>query len=186
MSGTRAAILLTGLALLAAGVCGLLLGLGAFGAGSAGRPMLTSEMARYAGEHEWFWPVAGGVAETMALAGLMWLYVQVRSIMLTRRAALDTPTRHLAGVAAGELLRETRHVPGVRDARIRLTGSRLRPRLLVTVICAPDAAPAEIHTDLSNGPVERYRAAMDLDGLIVVIRFQMQEPVPTAPEVVSA
>ncbi|MEW2356735.1 hypothetical protein [Spirillospora sp. NPDC029432] len=182
----RLATLTTGLLVVAAGIGALLAGLGAFGPGLAERPLLTSEMARYAGDNDWFWPVAGGVAETVALAGLMWLGTQIRAWTLSRRAALDAPTRKLAAVAGGELLREARHVPGVRDARVRLTGSRLRPRLLVTILCAPDAAPAEIHTDLSNGPIERYRAAMDMDGLIVVIRFHMEDPIPTPPTPVPA
>ena len=38
-----------------------------------------------------------------------------------------------------------------------------------------EAVPAEIRTDLVNGPIARYRAVMAMRDLIVVIRFHLAQ-----------
>ena len=160
---------------LAAGGGALLLGGGAFGDGVAARAVLDPALPRLAERYEWFWPSAAVVAEVAAITGLVWFGIQVRRMVLRRRAALDGPTRNLAGVAGGELLRATRLVPGVVDARLRLTGTWWKPRLLMSVTCDAETVPAEIRTDLVNGPIARYRAVMAMRDLIVVIRFHLAQ-----------
>jgi hypothetical protein len=123
--------------------------------------------------YAWFWPVVGVVAEVVAMTGLVWFTVQALAAMRRRRPALDRPSRNLAEVAGGELLRATRLVPGVRDARVRFTGSWWKPRLVMSVTCEADAVPAEIRADLTGGPVARYRAAMAMRDLLVVVRFRL-------------
>jgi hypothetical protein len=174
----RAAVAVIGSVLLAAGLGMLLAGFGVFGASVESAPLLGPAVSRFAAENAWFWPVAGAATEGVAFAGLVWLVVQVQALLRRWRPSLDAPTLHLAGVAAGELLRETRLITGVREARIRFTGSPSRPRVRVHVTCRADAAPARIHADLASGPVERYRAAMGMDDLVAVIRFQVDEPLP--------
>jgi hypothetical protein len=172
----RVATVAMGAVALATGGAALLVGAGAFGPDAAARPLLDPALVRYAEGHGWFWPVAGAAAEVVAMAGLVWFAVQARASLRRWRPALDGPTRNLAGVACGELLRATRLVPGVRDARVRFTGSRSRPRLVMDVLCAPDASPAGIRAELTEGPIERYRAAMAMRDHIVVIRFQLAGP----------
>ncbi|MFC5745065.1 hypothetical protein [Actinomadura rugatobispora] len=174
----RAGIALVGSVPLAAGLGMLLAGYGAFGASLEAAPVLDPAVSRFAAGQAWFWPLAGAVTEGVAFAALVWLIVQVQALLRRWRPLLDAPTRHLAGVAAGELLRDTRLIPGVREARIRFTGSPSRPRVRVEVTCRADAAPARIHADLASGPVERYCAAMGMDDLVAVIRFRLDDPPP--------
>jgi hypothetical protein len=158
---------------LAAGIAALLPGTGAFGTDVAARPLLDPALSRYAEEHGWFWPAAGIAGEAVAMAGMIWFTMQARTSLRRWRPALDGPTRNLAGVAGGELLRVTRLVPGVRDARVQFTGSRSRPRLVMDVTCDPEGNPAGIRAELAGGPIERYRAAMAMRDLVVVIRFRI-------------
>ncbi|XVQ10156.1 hypothetical protein ACQP1W_47860 [Spirillospora sp. CA-255316] len=174
----RAAVALMGSVLLAAGLGMLLAGYGLLGASVETAPVLGPAVSRFAAGQAWFWPLAGAATEGVAFAGLVWLVVQIQAVLRRWRPSLDAPARHLAGVAAGELLRDTRLIPGVREARIRFTGSPSRPRVRVHVTCHADAAPARIHADLASGPVERYRAAMGMDDLVAVIRFQLDDPLP--------
>jgi hypothetical protein len=183
----RVASLATGTVLLAAGSGALLLGAGAFGEGAAARPVLDPALVRFTERDEWFWPVTGVVAEVAAMAGLVWFTVQILAAVRRWRPALDGPSRNLAGVAGGELLRATRLVPGVLDARVRLTGSWWKPRLVMNVTCDADAVPAEIRADLGRGPIARYRAAMAMRDLVVVVRFRLATlATPVEPDTVAA
>ncbi|GAA2434664.1 hypothetical protein GCM10010191_56490 [Actinomadura vinacea] len=175
-----------GTVLLAAGLGALLAGCGVLGAGFAADPVLRPAMSRFAAGQQWFWPVAGAVCEGVAFGGLVWAGVQVQALVRLRRPALDFQTRNLADVAVGELLRDVRLIQGVREARIRFTGSASRPRVRVHVTCDEGAVPARIHADLANGPVQRYRTAMEMEHLIVVLRFHMDDPVPMALRPVRA
>ncbi|MEU5877658.1 hypothetical protein [Spirillospora sp. NPDC047279] len=178
----RVGITITGLVLLAAGAATLSLGLGAFGAERAGAPLLDAAMTRHGGA-DWFWPVVAAVAEIVTLAGAVWTARLLRNAAGRRRAAVDGPTRMLARAAGRDLVRAAKPLPGVRDVRTRLTGSTDRPRLLLDVDCDGATPLGEIHAALGTGPADRYRAAMGMPELIVVIRFRLPEPEP-APAVV--
>lgn len=172
----RVATVTMGALAFTAGIAALLLGTRVFGTEAAARPLLDPALARYAADHGWFWPAIGIAAEAVAMAGLVWFAVQGRASLRRWRPALDGPTRNLAGVAGGELLRVTRLVAGVRDARVQFTGSRSRPRLVIDVTCHPEGNPAGIRAELTGGPIERYRAAMAMRDLVVVIRFRIAGP----------
>ncbi|WP_433463793.1 hypothetical protein [Spirillospora sp. CA-128828] len=173
----RIAIAATGTVLLLAGGAALALGLGvfdAFGDPSA-RPLLDPAVARFAGDNGWFLPVAAGAAELLALAGQLWLVVQGRAVVHQWWPDLDPETRVRARAAADDLTRDVRGLPGVQDTRVRLTGTADRPRLRLNVSCAGDTLVSEVYGELGAGPVERYRRAVGMPDLPVVIRFR---PVP--------
>ncbi|MFE9106144.1 hypothetical protein [Actinomadura geliboluensis] len=170
----RIAIAMTGAVLLLAGASAAALGLGAldaFGPLSAG-PLLAPEVTRFAGGTDWFLPSAAAAAELLALAGQLWLVLQLRTLVHQWWPDLDAETRVRARAAAGELRRDVRGLPGVEDARVRLTGTADRPRLLLNVSCAGDTLVGEVYGELGAGPVERYRRALGMPDLPVVIRFR--------------
>ena len=177
----RIAVALLGSLLLAVGVAMNLAAYGAFGESVRSGPVLAPAVSRFAAEHAWFWPAAGAVTEGVAFAGLLWLVVQGQAALRRWRPALDAPARQLADIAAGELLRDIRLIPGVREARIRFTGGPSRPRVRVMVTCRAGAVPARVHDALASGPVDRYRAAMGMDDLVAVVRFRLDVPPPPAP-----
>jgi hypothetical protein len=135
--------------------------------------VLDPAAGRYADGTGWFWPAVAGVGEVVTLAGLVWVTRQGRDGVRRWRPALDGPTRMLARAAGGDLLRDIRMLPGVEDAKIRLTGTAIKPRLLMTVVCDEDAPLGEVYRGLELGPTTRYRMAMGMDDLTVVVRFQL-------------
>lgn len=170
----RIPIAVTGAVLVLCGAAALAAGLGAFDplGGVSGRPLLDPALGRFAGDHGWFLPAAAGAAELVALAGQLWLVMQGRALVHQRWPDVDPQTRVLARAAAGELNRDVRELPGVEDARVRLTGTVHRPRLRLRVACAGDTLVSEVYGELGAGPVERYRQAVGMPDLPVVIRFR--------------
>ncbi|WP_131741443.1 hypothetical protein [Actinomadura roseirufa] len=176
----RVPMVLAGVLLVTAGAAALVLGLGGLdGLGDlAGRPPLDPALARFARGHGWLLPAAAGAAEMLSLAGQMWLVLQCRAFVQQWRADVDPETRARARDAAGDLVRDAGELPGVRDARVRLTGSARRPRLQMTVVCDGDAVLGEVYGELGAGPVERYRRSLGMPDLPVVIRFRLAFPPP--------
>ncbi|GAA1851185.1 hypothetical protein [Actinomadura bangladeshensis] len=170
----RIAIAMTGAVLLLAGASAAALGLGVFDAFGAlsGRPLLDPAAVRFAGGTGWFLPAAAGAAELLALAGQLWLVLQGRALVHQWWPDLDAETRVRARTAAAALDRDVRALPGVEDVRIRLTGTADKPRLLLNVSCAGDTLVGEVYGELGAGPVERYRHAIGMPDLPVVIRFR--------------
>ena len=170
----RIAIAVTGAVLLLAGASAAAAGLGAFDALGAvsGRPVLDPALAGFADGTGWFLPSAAGAAELLALAGQLWLVLQGRALVHQRWPDLDADTRVRARAAGGDLDRDVRSLPGVQDVRVRLTGTADRPRLLLHVTCAGDTVVGEVYGELGAGPVERYRHAVGMPDLPVVIRFR--------------
>jgi hypothetical protein len=160
--------------LLLAGASAAALGLGAFDAFGAlsGRPLLDPAAVRFAAGSGWFLPAAAGAAELLALAGQLWLVLQSRTLVHRWWPDLDAETRVRARTAAGALDRDVRALPGVEDVRIRLTGTADRPRLQLDVSCAGDTLVGEVYGELGAGPVERYRDAIGMPDLPMIVRFR--------------
>ncbi|MBW8483808.1 hypothetical protein [Actinomadura parmotrematis] len=160
----------TGAVLAAAGAAVLAVAAGPLGGG----PVLWPALVRYPAGHHGFWPVVAALLELAGLAATASLLAQVRDAAHRRLPAVDGPTRMLTRAAGRDLRRRALKVPGVRDARLRFTGTRARPRLVMTVTCPTDAPLAEVCAALREGPVARYREAVGLDGLVVVLRFTLE------------
>ncbi|WP_051468512.1 hypothetical protein [Actinomadura oligospora] len=166
---------LTGLLLLGTGVLALCAGLGVFGPDVAGTAVLSPATDRFIVGHDWFWPLAGAVAEVVALAGLVGVGGVVRAAVRRRRASVDGATRMHARAASGDLVRDVTRAPGVRAVRVRLTGTAARPRLAMTVECAPDARPGEVHAVLGGEPATRFRDALGMQSLLVAVRYRLAD-----------
>ncbi|MFB4306407.1 hypothetical protein [Actinomadura sp. GTD37] len=170
----RIAIAMTGAVLLLAGASAVAAGLGAFDAFGAvsARPLLDPELVRFAGGAGWFLPSAAGAAELLALAGQLWLVLQGRALFHRWWPDLDAETRVRARTAGDDLVRDVRSLPGVEDARVRLTGTADKPRLLLNVTCTGETLVGEVYGELGAGPVERYRRAIGMPDLPAVVRFR--------------
>ncbi|MFC5179757.1 hypothetical protein [Actinomadura harenae] len=173
--GMRIMVGLTGLLLLGGGTLALCAGFGAFGPAAAGTAVLSPAAGRYIADHDWFWPLVGAVAEVVALAGLVGLGGVVRDGVRRRRPGMDGATRMHARAASGDLVRDVSRLPGVRSVRVRLTGTASRPRLAVTVECASDARPGDVHAVLGGGPVARFRDALGMQTLLVAVRYRLAD-----------
>ncbi|RFU42714.1 hypothetical protein DZF91_05105 [Actinomadura logoneensis] len=182
---------LTGMLLLAGGVLALCAASGAFGTDVAATPVLSPAVERYVAGHDWFWPAAGAVAEFLALAGLVGLGGTFCGVLRRRRPAMDGATRAHARDASEDLVRDVARLPGVRGVRVRLTGTACRPRLALTVECASDARPGDVHAALGGEPAVRFRDALGMQNLVVAVRYRLVDDsdplaVPSEAEVEAA
>ncbi|MFC4913101.1 hypothetical protein [Actinomadura gamaensis] len=164
---------LTGVLLLAGGLLALCAGLGALGSDAADAAVLSAATERYVRGHDWFWPLAGAVAELVALSGLAGLAGTVRDAVRRRRPSMDGATRMHARAASGDLIEDAARLPGVRDVRVRLAGTAARPRLVIDVECASDARPGDVHAALGGEPVDRFRDALGMRTLVVAVRYRL-------------
>ncbi|WP_030169635.1 hypothetical protein [Spirillospora albida] len=137
------------------------------------RPVRDPALDRFAAVHGWFLPALAGLAEIVAFAGTLWLMVQLRTLVERWRPDVDRATRVRARAGALRLRQEARALAGVRDVRVRLTGSLDRPRLIVTVVCAGDTDLGEVYGALGAGALTRYRGTVELPDLPVVVRFRL-------------
>jgi hypothetical protein len=169
----RLGLALTGVVLLCAGVAALAGGLGAFGTDVRFAAMIDGAEARIAGGAPWPAVAAGGGA--LAVAGLIGLTAQLRST-LSRRVTLGRVAPRMAvRVAETGLGEEIGRLTGVRGARVKMTGTRLRPRLVVTVTCDPHTDLSLLHEQIADGLVPRSRMALGRPELHTVVCFRVAD-----------
>jgi hypothetical protein len=167
----RIGLALTGGVLLCAGVAALVGGLGVFGTGR-----IDGSAYRLATGGEWFWPSMAGIGAALVIAGLIGMIVQLRTT-LARLVALGRIAPRIAvRVSTTNLIDEISGLPGVQEVRVRLTGTRLRPRLVVTVTCDPHTELSLLHEEIADGAIPRSRVALGRSELRGVICFRIAEP----------
>jgi hypothetical protein len=171
----RTGLILLGIVLTAAGGAGFARGLGAFGDARASAPVL-GEARRFADDHGWFWPAVAAAAVVMALLGLAWLLMQIRSGRL-RGLALEPDdeagtTRVEAKAIAGALEAEIGEYPGVHKVRARLIGSSKRSELRLDIAYGQGADPAELRRRIQDVAIPRLCTALDRGSIPTVVRLR--------------
>jgi hypothetical protein len=178
----RLGIAVAGGLLLCAGGLALAGGLGAFGSGVRAEPVLDRSLARLVAGLWWFWPAVAALGSTMAFAGLIGLAGQVRAGLERHLPLGRVAPRMAVMVSRANFIDEVERLPGVLAVRARLIGTRLRPRLAVTITCDPRADIGLLGEEISAGPAPRLRVALGRAELRTVVRFRIAEPVWTTPE----
>jgi hypothetical protein len=161
----RVLLTLLGLLLLAAGVTGLLFGLGVLGQDVADRRILGPQVSRFVGDNAaWFWPVVALVALLLGLLALRWVLQQLRS---DRVGYLDLTTERSRGetlvaspAVTEALVAATERCAGVDGASARLVEVRGGERLLLHVRLADRADVAETRQQLAQGPLSELRRTL--------------------------
>ncbi|BCJ76886.1 hypothetical protein CS0771_64300 [Catellatospora sp. IY07-71] len=136
----RAALLVVGLLLLAAGVTGALAYTDALQWALPGRALADNPVSRYAGANgRWFWPLVCLAALVVLLLALRWLAAlllttdQVRTLELPGSAQAGEQTT-VAGPALEAAVRDQiEGYRGVTSARVHLTGRPQQPVMKVDV-----------------------------------------------------
>jgi len=171
----RTGLLLLGAVLAAAGGVGFARGVGAFGNARTSSPVLTGEARRFADEHGWFWPAVAAAAVVLALLGLAWLLMQLRSGrsrgITLEPTAENGATRVEAGAIAGALEAEIGEYPGVRKVRARLIGSSKGSELRLKVAYGPAADPAELRRRIQDEAIPRLCGAIERESIPTVVRL---------------
>jgi hypothetical protein len=181
MTGTadavnRSAVVLLGLLLLAAGVLGLVLGLGGFGSAFVDDPILPEQWASYAATHAWVWWAIVALALLVALVGLRWLLAQLRTDRVNRLDLSGDPRQghtivHAAAVAEA-VQSETNRIPGVARSAAHLEGAP-RHRLHLGVDLTDRADLVQVRDVLENQVVGHARQALGSDGMPVHIELRL-------------
>jgi hypothetical protein len=171
----RFGITMTGLALVACGGSALCLGAGAVLPESPDRPVLDPVVSGYATGHPWFWPAVAGVGVSLTLIGLLWLAAQGHAAVSSRFALVGKETRTRVRTATPTLIDEIMAVPGVREARARLTGTTARPRFVVSVVCDETADLAPLRARLEESR-PRLSVSLELPELPIVVRLRLVYP----------
>lgn len=176
----RAALTVLGLLLLAAGVVGLVLSLGGFGAERAASAVLPEPVRTFAAENPWFWWVAAALAVLVALLGLRWLLAQTRT---DRIGGLDLTTDSddglttvPAGAVADAVEAEAEAIRGVEGATAHLREHGGTTRLDLAVDLADHADLEQVRAGLEDDVVPHVRQALDRPDLPVVIELRPGRP----------
>ncbi|MEV5572558.1 alkaline shock response membrane anchor protein AmaP [Spirillospora sp. NPDC052269] len=173
----RVLLVLTGLLLIAAGGTGLAFGLGAFGHLRAHQPVLSRVTRHFAAVHAWYWPEIGAGAVVAAFIGIAWLLAQGRSDRIAGVVLDDGDgtgrTIVPAGTLATALQDDIQGLPGVRSARVRLTGKPSAPRLRLNVTYERRADLLELRRGLQDPALARLRGTLEVERLPTVVRLNL-------------
>nr|WSX53901.1 alkaline shock response membrane anchor protein AmaP [Streptomyces sp. NBC_00974] len=130
---------------------------------TAPRDVLLSEADRTRWVDEgWWWPAVIAFLAIVVLLALWWLLAQMRR---THPGTLPVGDSAVDGVELREgalseaLAGDVRNLPGVQQARARMTGSSRHPEAHLDVTLALDAAPGPVLRALCDGPLERARTS---------------------------
>jgi hypothetical protein len=164
----RVVLTILGLLLLAAGVTGLLVGLGVFGADAATNRVLAPDVEPWVERNaDWFWPAVALVAVLLALLALRWVVQQLRT---DRVGDLDLTverdrgeTRVDAGAVTDALVASVEELPGVDSASSRLLSRHGSRTLLLQVRLADRADARAVRSALAAGPLTELRQVLGTD-----------------------
>lgn len=173
----RVVLTVLGLLLTVGGALALARGLGAFGAGSAHEPLLTSTERRYAATHGWFWPAVAALGAVSFLLAVRWLLAQLRTVRV-RELSLE-PDRSQGGTylptaaLTAAVVDDVEGYRGVRRARARLVGDPTEPQLELSVELERHAEVGAVRTRIETHAVPRLRQATERPGVPAVLRLRV-------------
>ena len=187
----RLGLALTGGVLLCAGAFALAVGLGAFGPGVrsasviGGSPTGDSSFRLGSGASG-FWSAVVGIGGVLALAGLIGLTVQLKTVVIRHAALGRVAPRMAVRVAKAGIVEEVERLPGVQGVRAKLTGTALEPRLVMTVTCDARTDIGMLQREIAGGPIQRLRVALGRSELQTVICYRVAQPAQPAQPANSA
>ncbi|SDB84756.1 hypothetical protein SAMN05216410_0416 [Sanguibacter gelidistatuariae] len=174
-AANRADLTVVGLILVAGGAVGLVASFGGFGSDTAADEIFPESLRDLAADSWWFWPALAVVSLLVALVGLKWLLLQMRTDHLGELDLTDDQRDGITTLDASAITRalsgEVEGLPGVVSASGRLR-DRGGPRFDLVVDLTRRADVAEIRSQLETQVVPHLRQALDDPGLPVVIQLR--------------
>ncbi|MFF3728123.1 alkaline shock response membrane anchor protein AmaP [Streptomyces erythrochromogenes] len=119
-----------------------------------------ADRTRWAG-NDWWWPATISALAVIVLLALWWLLAQLRRshpgpLTVGEKTAVDGVELR-EGALSDALAADARRLAGVRDARVRMTGSSRHPEVDLDITLAPATTPGPVLQNLYDGPLERAR-----------------------------
>ena len=171
----RVVLTVLGLLLLAAGVLGLALSVGAFGAWRAAYPVLPMEVSTFPDGRPWFWWATAGVLILIAVLALLWLLTQFKTDRTNRldltTNALDGYTTLHASALTNAVEDEALGITGVTGVSANVYEHRGR-HVFLRVELADSADIGEVRTRLENEVVTHLREGVGDPGMPVSIELR--------------
>ncbi|MGQ0480889.1 MAG: alkaline shock response membrane anchor protein AmaP [Pseudonocardia sp.] len=176
-TGERTVITLIGLAALAAGVLGVLVGLGVFGDLRSRRPLLDPiavDLLRTQALPARLAAIAVGLV--LVVLGVWWA---VRSLRPEPRPdlylspAAGATVRVTASAATDALATDAESVPGVARAKARLVGRESTPALRLTLWLTDGADVRTVWRDVEDRVLARARSSLGVGALPTAIRLEL-------------
>lgn len=171
----RTILILLGLILLAAGVLGLVLSFGGFGAQPAESPVLPEQLRSFADQNAWFWWVVALAGVLLALLALRWLLAQLRTDRVSRLDLTDDDRAGVTTVHTGAVCDavedEARTFRGVSGATAHIRGARDTMDLRVDLTDRADIA--DVRSKLEDVLVPHLRQALDDPHMPVDIELRL-------------
>lgn len=170
----RVWLAVAGSMLAAAGGTALAAGLSAFGPHIAGLPLWTDAMSAWIVTHGWYWPLVAITGCVVALLGLAWALGQLRGRRLSKMAVGGgIATRMAVRVATRAISADVCSYLGVRRTRVRFTGTRRRPQVVLRVTCDERADIADLSRRIHDDALVRLRTTLERDDLGGVVDFRL-------------
>lgn len=177
--GNRLGLALTGGVLLAAGAAALAIGLGLFGGTATTSPLVSTPVIETLTAAWLPYAAAVGGVVLVVLAG-RWLLVQGRSNSVSRVEVGSNPAEGASRVQGSVVCRavadDIETYPGVRRARVNLTGRADEPRLRVNLVIEEDAEAAGLWQRCRTHALARARATLEFERLSTIVRMSVATP----------
>lgn len=156
-----------------AGLAALLVGLGAFGTGPAGRPLLDPVAVAWLRTHLLTTRIGGLVLGAVLLVvGLVWLLRAVRPEPRPRLRLGDDLTV-TSGAVTEAIRQDAEAVPGVGRAKAVLVGPAGAPALRLTLWLRDGADLSDVWAQVDEQVLSRARAALELDRLPTAVHLEL-------------
>jgi hypothetical protein len=168
----RLALIVLGAILAAVGGAIIAANTGLFASGFPQRTLLENPAAEWIGGHStWFWPITAAVVTVIALLALRWLVAVLRSAPKAHDVSIDGSARTTVGSTAlrDALTNEIESYRGVQNAKVRIFGDPIQPRLGVRVNLTQDARVAEVRDRIEQQALAHARAALDAPEMPVTL-----------------
>lgn len=133
-----------------------------------------ADRTQWRGE-SWWWPVVFVVLGVLVVLTLWWLLAQLRRRRISE-VLVDSADGSGATLRAraleSVLAAEAEALPGVRRARVTLTGRRSQPKARIGLVLAADARPGPEVRRLRGEAIEHARTSAGLDELPAEVRMR--------------
>jgi hypothetical protein len=128
-------------------------------------------------DESWWWPTVIAALALVVLLSLWWLLAQRHERRPGRLLVGGTPPQdgvELRDQALNDALAaDAGQLPGVRQARARMTGRPTRPQARLTLTLTPDSAPTAVLDALRRGPLEHARESAGWEHLATEARLRV-------------
>jgi hypothetical protein len=177
----RAALLVLGVLLLAAGLFGALAGFGVFGDRVKNERLVANPVGRYFGAHGgWLWPIVAVVAALAVALALRWLWLLLFSTdrvnELRLRGPRDAGRTTVATAALTDAVRsEVAGYRGVERASARLIGDTLAPTLVIAAVLDRAVDADTLRRRIEDEAAAHARTALDDRALAVQVDLTLTD-----------